>query len=138
MAWVHQKLAAHKGSSRDNVFRRPEFVDGESFYYLGKHYRLKLADVARRGAAGPDSPFCWRSTTVQARAVAGRRTRTAEYYTRAAHPFLNPSITRWKSIVGAEPARYVQVKDLGYKWGSNSRRNVERGSLERRRCPVRA
>ncbi len=36
LVWVHQKLAAHKDTRRENVFRRPEFVDGEGFYFLGK------------------------------------------------------------------------------------------------------
>lgn len=46
--------------------------------------------------------------------------RIEEYYTRAAHPYLNETVQRWKRIVGAEPGRFVQVMDLGYRWGSCS------------------
>lgn len=39
LVWIHQKLASHDGQGRESVFRRPEFVDGEGFYFLGQHYR---------------------------------------------------------------------------------------------------
>ena len=47
LLWVHQKLAEHGETARDDVFRIPEFVDGEGFHLLGKHYRLKLVDVPK-------------------------------------------------------------------------------------------
>ena len=34
--------------------------------------------------------------------------------------YLNETVQRWKRIVGAEPGRFVQVMDLGYRWGSCS------------------
>jgi predicted metal-dependent hydrolase len=40
LVWIHQKLASHEGACRQSIFRRPEFVDGEGFYFLGQHYRL--------------------------------------------------------------------------------------------------
>ena len=39
------------------MFQRPEFVDGEGFYYLGKHYRLKLFDVPPDGPPVPTVHF---------------------------------------------------------------------------------
>ena len=39
LTWVYRKLSAQKANARGEVFRRPEFVDGEGFYFLGKHYR---------------------------------------------------------------------------------------------------
>lgn len=120
LVWVHQKLATHKDTRRDSVFRRPEFVDGEGFYFLGKHYRLKLIDV---DPAGPPTPtvridgdrllFCREQVS------AGEK-RIAEHYMRAAHPYLNDTVQRWKKIVGIEPAKYVQVMDLGFRWASCS------------------
>ena len=113
MGWVHQETTTHKGSGREEVFQRPEFVDGEGFYYLGKHYRLKL-DVP------PDAPQLPRQSILLATDCLLRREqwdlerrRIAEIvYTRTAHPYLNSSAKRWKSIVGVEPAPYVEVLDL--------------------------
>ena len=46
LVWIHQKLASHEEAPRQSIFRRPEFVDGEGFYFLGQHYRLKLARIS--------------------------------------------------------------------------------------------
>lgn len=120
LVWVHQKLAVHHGAPGESVFRRPEFVDGEGFIFLGKHYRLKLVDIDRAGPPTPTVRFtgdrlCFR----REQAIAGEE-RIAEYYSRAAHPYLNEAVDRWKRIVGAEPARWVQVMDLGFRWASCS------------------
>jgi predicted metal-dependent hydrolase len=118
LVWVHQKLASHKDVGRESVFRQPEFVDGEGFYFLGKHYRLKLVDV---GPAGPPTPtvrFEGDRLLFRREQVAAGDKRIAEYYTRAAHPYLNEAVNRWKTVVGVEPARFVEVMDLGFRWAS--------------------
>ena len=118
--WVYQKLATQNANASGEVFRRPELVDGEGFYFLGKHYRLKLVDV------DPDRPPLpavrfekGRLFFLREQAAAGER-RIAEYYTRAAYPYLNEVVRRWKGIVGVEPASRLQVKELGFRWGSCS------------------
>ena len=52
-------------------------------------------------------------------ANAGER-RITEYYTRAGYPHLTEAIGRWKRIVGVEPKDRIQIKDLGFRWGSCS------------------
>jgi len=120
LVWVHQKLAAHKETRRENVFRRPEFVDGEGFYFLGKHYRLKLVDGDPAGPPTPTVRFDGDRFLFRREKVAAGEKCIAEHYTRAAHPYLNDVVRRWKKIVGVEPARYVQVMDLGFRWASCS------------------
>ncbi len=44
LVWVHQKLISKQKAPDEEIFRRPEFVDGEGFYFLGRHYRMKLVD----------------------------------------------------------------------------------------------
>lgn len=44
LVWVHQKLISKQKALDEEIFRRPEFVDGEGFYFLGRHYRMKLVD----------------------------------------------------------------------------------------------
>jgi predicted metal-dependent hydrolase len=120
LVWVHQKLATHKNARRESVFRRPEFVDGEGFYFLGKHYRLKLVDVDPSGLPIPTVRFGGDRLLFRRDQVAAGEKRIAEYYTRAAHPYLNDAVLRWKKIVWVEPAKYVQVMDLGFRWASCS------------------
>lgn len=118
LVWVHQKLASHKNVSRESVFRQPEFVDGEGFHFLGKHYRLKLIDADPAGPPTPAVRFEGDRLLFRRDQVVAGDKRIAEYYTRAAHPYLNDVVSRWKTIVGAEPAKYVEVLDLGFRWAS--------------------
>ncbi len=121
VVWVHQKLAIHKHTSRETVFRRPEFIDGEGFYYLGKHYRLKLIDVDRSWPPLPTVRFEGDRLLFRREQAAAGEKRISEHYTRAAHLYLNDVVGKWKTIVGVTPAKHVQVMDLGYRWGSCSR-----------------
>lgn len=120
LVWVHQKLCAQKNKGREDVFRRPEFVDGEGFYFLGKHYRLKLVDVPSDAPPVATVRFQGDRLLFRRGQVAAGEKRIAEHYTRAAHPYLNDAVNRWKRIVGVKPAQYVQVMDLGFRWASCS------------------
>jgi predicted metal-dependent hydrolase len=120
LLWVHQKLAEQAESAREDVFRIPEFVDGEGFHLLGKHYRLKLVDVPKNVTGVPSVRFEGDRLLLRREQAASGDKRIEEYYTRAAYPYLNESVQRWKRTVGVEPARFVQVMDLGYRWGSCS------------------
>jgi predicted metal-dependent hydrolase len=120
LVWVHQKLAKHKDNGREDVFRRPEFVDGEGFYFLGRHYRLKLVNTPPETPPVPTVRFEGDQLLFRREQVEAGEKRIAEYYTRAAYPYLNEAVNRWKRIVGAKPARNVQVMDLGFRWASCS------------------
>lgn len=120
LLWVHQKLAEQAESAREDVFRIAEFVDGEGFHLLGKHYRLKLVDVPKDATGVPSVRFEGDRLLLRREQAASGGKRIEEYYTRAAHPYLNETVQRWKRIVGVEPGRFVQVMDLGYRWGSCS------------------
>lgn len=120
LVWVYQKLAEQKENSRQGVFRRQEFVDGEGFYFLGKHYRLKLVDTTPNDPPIATVRFVGDRLLFRREQASAGEKRIAEYYTRAAHPYLNEAVDRWKRILGVEPARFVQVLDLGFRWASCS------------------
>jgi predicted metal-dependent hydrolase len=120
LVWIHQKLADRKNLTSGEVFRRPAFVDGEGFYFLGQHYRLKLVDPSLEEGLGATTRFDGDRLLFRRDQIGAGEKRIAEYYTRAAHPFLNQVAARWKKVAGITPARFVNVADLGFRWGSCS------------------
>jgi predicted metal-dependent hydrolase len=120
MMWVHQKLAEHRGAARLDVFRQPSFVDGEGFHVLGQHYRLKLVDPDLGQRALPAIRLQGEYLFFRRDRVSSGMKRIIEYYTRTGHPYLNARVERWKDMVGVQPRRFVNVADLGFRWGSCS------------------
>lgn len=120
LTWVHQKLAEQVGTATDGVFRDPEFVDGEGFYFLGRHYRLKLVEKQEDSSRGPALRIEGDHLLLRKQQVAAGGKRISEYYTRAAYPYLKDVISKWKKVVGVKPARFIRVADLGYRWASCS------------------
>jgi predicted metal-dependent hydrolase len=120
LIWIHQKLAAHEGGHGGDVFRRPEFVDGEGFYFLGRHYRLKLVDRRVRKELVPSIRFQGDRLLFHRDQVDAGEKRIAEHYTREANSYLNDAVARWRAVLGVAPARFVNVMDLGFRWGSCS------------------
>ena len=105
---------------RQSVFRRPEFVDGEGFYFLGRHYRLKLVDPDQVKA--PFQPFASKVTVCcsgESRQLLAKSELPSTIRAPRIH-YLNDAVRRWKKVVGVEPARFVKVMDLGFRWGSCS------------------
>ena len=109
--WVYRKLADKDALTGPPIVK--QFVEGEGFAYLGRSYRLTIR-------SGDDS--------VGVRLEGGRfhldasgASRGAElmrrWYTEAGSKWLQRRILPWASRLG-EPDVTVEVRDLGYRWGS--------------------
>jgi predicted metal-dependent hydrolase len=112
-AWVLRKLAEKDlllSASPDK-----EFVTGEGFNYLGRHYRLQLTDdppggdvklergrlhMPRPAAEAGDGPH----------AMIG-------WYRQRAFEWLPRHIAPWAQRMDLQPGA-LDVRDLGYRWGS--------------------
>lgn len=116
LLWVHRKLI-RKAEAAANV-REPEFVSGESFCYLGKAFRLKLV----RGAEEP-LRFDGRNflLSLSARRDAGDHFK--RWYVSAGNRWLCQRVTHLSRRLGVQPRR-IDVRDLGYRWGSCGKNGV--------------
>jgi predicted metal-dependent hydrolase len=111
LLWVHRKLAA-KESSRERL-REPEFVSGENFTYLGQTYRLKLVAEAAEPLVLEGG---WFRLRADAREVAPAIFR--QWYIATGRDWLlERAATVLARRVGTWPSA-VDVRDLGYRWGS--------------------
>jgi predicted metal-dependent hydrolase len=126
-------LAAWAWSKRGWVFRKlaekhlllpaspdKEFVSGEGFDYLGRHYRLQLTD----DLPGTDVKLeRGRLRMPRVTADEGRgRTAVIRWYRHRAVAWLPRRIGSWAERMGLHPG-VLDVRDLGYRWGSLGKDN---------------
>lgn len=115
LLWVHRKLALKEKTSLKT--RPPEFVTGETFSYLGRRYRLKLVQQQERPLQFDGVQFSLR-----------RDARPAEphfrnWYISTGTDWLKRRVELLSVRTGGKPRR-VEVRDLGFRWGSCGRNGV--------------
>jgi predicted metal-dependent hydrolase len=113
--WIYTKLAEKE------LLLPPaqpkEFVSGQGFYYLGRSYRLLVVD--------PDSAVLPPLRFYQGRFMLRRDERErghehfVRWYTAHSRPCLERAVQLHADRAGVEP-RGIEVRDLGYRWGSCS------------------
>jgi hypothetical protein len=136
-------VAAWAWSKRSWIFRKladkhlllaaapkKEFVTGEGFDYLGRHYRLQLTD---------DSPTdivkLERGRLKMSRALADAgdgEEAMVRWYRQHAQSWLPRRIRPWAQRMGVQPGD-LEVRDLGYRWGSlgrNDRLNIHWAAMQ--------
>jgi predicted metal-dependent hydrolase len=110
--WVYRKLAQKRLLHRSAPAK--EYVTGESFRYLGRSYRLQLVKEAEQES--PLRLIHGRFRLRRDAAVCGDAHFRA-WYTEHGRAWLRDRVKRIAPQVDMEPLR-VEVRDLGYRWGS--------------------
>jgi predicted metal-dependent hydrolase len=110
LLWVHRKLAIKR--ELEARVRSPEYVTGESFNYLGRRFRLKVVSNQDEPLRfGPDG-FRLKS---DARATALEYFR--RWYSLTGADWVQGRVDAIAPKVGAPPLE-LEVRDLGFRWGS--------------------
>ena len=110
--WIYSKLLKKESLNPPTAVK--EYVSGEGFYYLGRSYCLKLVD----GVKGQPPLRLYQSRfELQRDAQARGREEFIRWYCDRLRPILDTQIAVLVNRVGASP-RSVQVRELGYRWGS--------------------
>lgn len=116
--WIYRKLAEKDALTGPPVVK--QFVEGEGFAYLGRSYRLTLTTSTEAGLAGD------REATVRldrgrfhlhAPRAADGGGAMRRWYTKTGGQWIRRRIRPWAARLG-EQAVGVEVRDLGYRWGS--------------------
>jgi predicted metal-dependent hydrolase len=119
--WIYSKLLKKESLNPPTAVK--EYVSGEGFYYLGRSYRLKLVDGVNRQ---PPLRLYQSRFELQREAQARGREEFIRWYCdseallRSAdrlRSILDTQIAALVKRIGASP-RSVQVRELGYRWGS--------------------
>jgi hypothetical protein len=129
LLWVHRTLA-RKEALAPKV-RAPEFVSGENFSYLGRNYRLKLVQQP----AVPlrfDSGYFWLAEDARDKAEAHFR----RWYIHTGRGWLNERTAVLARKTGTEASR-IEVRELGFRWGSCGKHGVSLFNWRLLQLPVR-
>jgi predicted metal-dependent hydrolase len=115
--WVHTKLTEKRLLFRSKPPK--EYVTGESFHHLGRSYRLLLVDALENGASIPALRL--RRGRFELRRDERRRAgeHFIAWYVRNGYPWIQRRVDLLSDRIGASPAA-VNVRELGYRWGSCS------------------
>ncbi|MDE0194050.1 MAG: DUF45 domain-containing protein, partial [bacterium] len=115
--WIYRKLAEKDALTGPPIVKR--FVEGEGFAYLGRSYRLTFTGDDSGSGGGPSSGvrlergrFHLPAAQADGGAAAMRR-----WYTDVGGQWLRRRIRPWAARLG-EDAVSLEVRDLGYRWGS--------------------
>ena len=113
-SWVYRKLAEKDALPGPPVTK--QFVEGEGFAYLGRNYRLTLTtDAEMTGVRLKAGRFYLPAPQAHEGASHMRR-----WYTETGGQWLRRRVLPWTARVGEEEL-HVEVRDLGYRWGSARR-----------------
>jgi len=129
LVWVYQKLAIKKELTGE--IRAPEFVSGETIFYLGRSYRLKLVREQETALRFDGQWFRLREADRDDAVQHFRR-----WYVDTGGRWLRERVAAWQRKVHAVPTR-VSVCDLGYRWGSSGKNGVLRFNWRLLQLPVR-
>ena len=110
--WVYRKLAEKDALTGPPVVK--QFVEGEGFAYLGRSYRLTLTTDAgaKEGVRLERGRF-----HLPAKEAHEGATKMRRWYTKVGGQWLRHRLRLWATRLGEEAVE-VEVRDLGYRWGS--------------------
>ena len=114
LGWIKRQRAQFVQQPRQS---QREMVNGESHYFLGQRYRLRVSEanaparVALRGIASLDLFVRPGASTQQREAV------LAQWYRRQLKDRIAPLLSKWQALLGVQASAWG-VKKMKTKWGS--------------------
>jgi predicted metal-dependent hydrolase len=121
LPWLYEKA----GERSEQAAKRPSrvFANGDGFHYLGRSRRLRVVAEAPRPVALVNGWFQLREDRRDAGSAAAD---LAAWYTERGRRRLPARVAQWSEVLATPPADVV-VRSLGYRWGSCSHRDADRG-----------
>lgn len=119
--WIYRNLAEWKDLNASAVAR--EWVNGETFLYLGRAYRLSLVSDQDCDLQLKDGRFCLNRSVIEQGGTRAAKQAFESYYRDKGLERLRNRISYYAPKVGVEISN-IKVKDMGYRWASYGRNGV--------------
>jgi len=116
--WIYRNLAEWKDLNATAVAR--EWVNGETFLYLGAAYRLALVSEQKKPLTLKDGRFRLRRDVVEKSGTDAARKAFEQFYIDKAQQRFKERVAFFAPKVGVEVSK-IKVKDMGYRWASCGR-----------------
>lgn len=116
--WIYRNLAEWKDLNATAVAR--EWVNGETFLYLGAAYRLALVSEQKQPLTLKDGRFRLRRDVVEKGGTDAAREAFEQFYIDKAQQRFKERVAFFAPKVGVEVNK-IKVKDMGYRWASCGR-----------------
>ena len=111
--WIYRNLAEWHDLNASRVVR--EWVNGESFLYLGRNYRLQLVSKQDETLKLKDGRFQLLLSAVESGGPEAARQAFEIFYQEKGLSRITKRVAHFASKVGV-PAGKVVIKELGYRW----------------------
>lgn len=118
--WIYRNLAEWRDLNATAVVR--EWVNGESFLFLGRGYRLSLVSEQYRDLLLKDGRFYLKREVVDTGGEGAAKRAFEVFYSEKGLSRINKRVAFHAPRVGVEPLG-LTVRELGYKWASCSKDN---------------
>jgi predicted metal-dependent hydrolase len=113
--WIYRNLAEWHDLNAMAVVR--EWVNGETFLYLGRAYRLSLVETQTYDLKLNEGPFCLNRALIDQGGINAAKRAFAAFYVEKGIRWIGDRVTYFAPKVGVKPTS-VTIKDLGYRWAS--------------------
>nr|MBI9047666.1 M48 family metallopeptidase [Anaerolineaceae bacterium] len=113
--WIYKNLAEWRDLNTTAVVR--EWVNGESFLYLGRSYRLAMVSDQDADLKLKEGRFCLKRSLIEQGGPPAAKKAFELFYSAKGESRLHQRIEYFAPKVGMKPTG-LKVKDLGYRWAS--------------------
>lgn len=115
--WIYRNLAEWKDLNASAVAR--EWVNGETFLYLGRAYRLSLVSNENIELQLKEGRFCLSRSAIEKGGVGAAKKAFETYFVEKGMQRFAARVAHFEPKVGVKITGFV-VKDLGYRWANCS------------------
>jgi len=116
--WIYRNLAEWRDLNSTAVVR--EWVNGETFLYLGRSYRLALVSEQNGDLKLKEGRFCLDRKLIEKGGSTSAKSAFEHYYTSKGIDRIKQRVKYFAEKVGVVPAS-VKIKDMSYRWASCSK-----------------
>jgi hypothetical protein len=113
--WIYRNLAEWKDLNASAVAR--EWVNGETFLYLGRAYRLALVSNQESPLLLKEGRFCLSRELIEKGGVSAAEQAFEAYFTDKGADRFKERVAYYAPKVGVQISA-IKVKDMGFRWAS--------------------